>query len=104
LARSALHVGIRGSAGNRWIALEQGVLSSVWADDDNTIPVGGWHVTDLRAGTSLTLGHTQLSPFVGVNNVWNARYVGSVTINGAGGRVLEPAPGRNVYVGLSAER
>jgi iron complex outermembrane receptor protein len=104
LPRSALHLGIRGSAGNTWIALDQSVMSSVWADDDNTIPVGGWHVTDLRAGTSLTLGHTQLSPFVGVNNVWNARYVGSVTINGAGGRVLEPAPGRNVYVGLSAER
>ncbi|HET7604267.1 MAG TPA: TonB-dependent receptor [Gemmatimonadales bacterium] len=100
LPRSALHMGIRGTLGYAWVALDQSVASSVWGDDDNTIPVDGWQVTDFRAGASLTLGATQLSPFVGVNNLWNARYVGSVTINGAGGRVLEPSPGRNVYVGL----
>lgn len=104
LPRSALHLGIRGSLGNAWIALDQSVMSSVWADDDNTIPVEGWQVTDLRAGGSLTVGTTQLSPFIGINNLWNARYVGSVTINGSGGRVLEPSAGRNVYVGLGAVR
>jgi iron complex outermembrane receptor protein len=100
LPRSALHLGIRGALGDAWVALDQSVASSVWGDDDNTIPVDGWQVTDFRAGISLSIGATHLSPFIGINNLWNARYVGSVTINGSGGRVLEPAPGRNVYVGL----
>jgi outer membrane receptor protein involved in Fe transport len=34
-----------------------------------------------------------------VNNLWDRRYVGSVTLNGLGGRVFEPAPGRIVYFG-----
>ena len=40
-----------------------------------------------------------LSPFLGVNNLWDRRYVGSVTLNGLGGRVFEPAPRRVVYLG-----
>jgi iron complex outermembrane receptor protein len=97
---SALRLGVRGTLGEAWIALDQSLTGGLWADDANTIRVDGWHTTDLRAGATLTLGATRLSPFIGVNNLWNARYVGSVTINGAGGRVLEPAAGRNVFVGL----
>jgi iron complex outermembrane receptor protein len=100
LPRSALHLGIRGAFGDGWVAVDQRVMGSAWADDANTIAVEGWQATDLRAGASLTVGGTHLSPFIGINNIWDARYVGSVTINGSGGRVLEPAPGRNVYVGL----
>lgn len=97
---SVFRVGVRGALGNGWLAIDQGITGALWADDANTIRVDGWQVTDFRAGASLTLGGTQLSPFIGVNNLWNARYVGSVTINGSGGRALEPSPGRNVYVGL----
>ena len=38
--------------------------------------------------------------FAALNNAFDRRYVGSVNINGAAGRVLEPAPGRNALVGL----
>jgi outer membrane receptor protein involved in Fe transport len=34
-----------------------------------------------------------------VNNLWDRRYVGSVTLNGAFARVLEPAPRRVIYLG-----
>ena len=40
------------------------------------------------------LGRMQLAPLLGVNNLWDRRYIGSVTLNGAGGRVFEPAPRR----------
>jgi hypothetical protein len=40
------------------------------------------------------------APFVAVQNAFGQRYVGSVTVNGANGRVLEPAPGRTAYAGL----
>jgi iron complex outermembrane receptor protein len=40
-------------------------------------------------------------PFAGVQNALDRAYVGSVVINAAGGRYYEPAPGRNVYLGLA---
>jgi iron complex outermembrane receptor protein len=77
--------------------------SSVASDDANT-PEGivdswGAGVTNLRVGWQGDLGVVQLSPFVGLNNLWDRRYIGSVTLNGVFGRVLEPAPRRVLYVG-----
>jgi iron complex outermembrane receptor protein len=75
--------------------------SSLAADDPNTLIVDSWGagVTNLRLGWDGEVGSLQLGPFVGVNNLWNRRYVGSVTLNGAGGRVFEPAPRRIIYFG-----
>jgi iron complex outermembrane receptor protein len=42
-----------------------------------------------------------LAPFIGINNLFNHQYVSSVVINAARGRFYEPAPGRNVYLGIS---
>jgi hypothetical protein len=35
-----------------------------------------------------------------MNNLWDRQYVGSVTLNGLFGRVLEPAPRRVIYFGM----
>jgi iron complex outermembrane receptor protein len=77
------------------------LTSSVAADDANTIIVDAWGegVTNLRLGWQGTAGSLQLGPFLGVNNLWDRRYIGSVTLNGLGGRVIEPAPRRVVYFG-----
>ncbi|MGH7579289.1 MAG: TonB-dependent receptor family protein [Gemmatimonadales bacterium] len=79
------------------------LTSSVASDDANT-PEGivdswGAGVTNLRVGWDGDVGSLRLSPFVGVNNLWDRRYIGSVTLNGLFGRVLEPAPRRVVYFG-----
>lgn len=83
------------------VEVEQTVSSSLFADDRNTIRVRGWGagVTNARVVWRGALAGLDLAPFVGLNNVGNRLYVGSVTINGVNGRVLEPAPGRNVYLG-----
>ena len=99
---SYLRLGLRREGRRVWIALDQTVTSRLFADDANAIGVNGWTTTDLRAGADCTAGSTRFAPFVGINNLWNARYVGSVTINGAFGRVLEPAAGRNAYAGIEA--
>ncbi len=77
--------------------------SSVASDDANT-PQGvvdswGAGVTNLRVGWQGDVGAVQLSPFVGLNNLWDRRYIGSVTLNGVFGRVFEPAPRRVLYLG-----
>jgi iron complex outermembrane receptor protein len=77
--------------------------SSLFSDDANTPAqgVGSWGagVTNLRLGWGGGVGVLQLAPFLGFNNLWDREYVGSVTLNGLGGRVLEPAPRRVVYFG-----
>ncbi len=77
------------------------ISTSVAADDANTLIVPAWGagVTNLRLGWSGTTGTLRLAPFVGLNNLWDRRYIGSVTLNGALGRVIEPAPRRVIYLG-----
>ena len=89
------------------------MASSIFADDHNTLYVNGWGkagpnvvdgvglgVTNLRVTWEGRAGAWALSPFAAVNNLWDRQYVGSLTINGALGRVFEPAPGRNAYLGM----
>ena len=78
------------------------ISTSLVADDANTIYVDAWGagVTNGRLGWQGEVGTLQLSPFLGVNNLWDRRYVGSVTLNGIGGRDFEPAPRRVVYLGM----
>ena len=47
-----------------------------------------------------TVAVVELQPFASVNNLLNQAYIGSVTINGAAGRTIEPAPLRNYYFGM----
>jgi len=77
------------------------ISSSIAADDANTTYVDAWGagITNLRLGWDGQSGQVEFAPFLGVNNLWDRRYVGSVTLNGVGGRVFEPAPRRIVYIG-----
>jgi iron complex outermembrane receptor protein len=82
------------------------VSSAVWADDANTTRVEGWGpgITAARATWQVRLGGTALEPFAGVQNLFDRRYVSSVVVNGFGGRVREPAPGRSWYAGVEVGR
>jgi iron complex outermembrane receptor protein len=86
---------------NFYVDADHTISTSVLADDVNTIWVPAWGagVTNLRAGWAGQAGQMELAPFIGVNNLWDRRYIGSVTLNGVGGRVYEPAPQRVVYFG-----
>ncbi len=84
------------------VEIDQTTASQVFGDDRNTLRVDGWGagVTSVRVSGTLMTGALRLQPFGALNNAFDRRYVGSVNINGVGGRVLEPAPGRNALVGL----
>ena len=101
--RHFLRTGIRVRPGaGLAIDVDHTMSSSLYADDLNTLEVDGWGagVTNLRASVERSVGELVVAPFAGVNNLFNRAYIGSVTINGFGGRVLEPSPRRNVYVGV----
>ena len=85
---------------------DQQIVSRFFADDRNTIPVEGWKagVTSVRLRSRWPIrtpgGRSTIMPFLAVNNLFDRRYVAAATVNGFGGRVFEPAPGRWVYVGI----
>lgn len=88
---------------NRWtLDADETWSSSMYADDQNTQVVPGWGKGEMnvRATWTAYTGDLRLQPFASVNNLLNQAYIGSVTINGAGGRTLEPAPLRNYYFGM----
>lgn len=91
-----------GSFGTLRIELEQSTASDVFGDDRNTLRVEGWGlgVTALRVSATAERGALRFEPFAAGNNIFDRRYVGSVNLNGFGGRILEPAPGRTIYLGM----
>jgi iron complex outermembrane receptor protein len=78
-------------------------MDAIPVNDRNTASSDGYGLVDLRGGfADLALGRLVLSPFVGVNNLFDETYVASVVVNAFGGRFFEPGPTRTLYVGLSA--
>jgi iron complex outermembrane receptor protein len=100
--RNAVRVGARAQFGATTIDVDHSVQSALFGDDRNTIRVDGWGAgqLNLRAAWNGAWGAWRAEPFVSVQNALDAAYIGSVTLNGFGGRVLEPAARRNWYVGL----
>jgi iron complex outermembrane receptor protein len=101
--RHALRATLAISRGPVMVEAEQQTESGVFGDDRNTLAVAGWGagVTGLRASAAFVRRGFTLEPFIQAANLFGRRYVGSVNLNGAGGRVLEPAPGRAVYLGAT---
>jgi iron complex outermembrane receptor protein len=88
--------------GGFWLDLDHTLSSEQYADDANTLRVDGWGagVSNVRIGWDGTIGGMHATPFAAANNLWDKEYVGSVTVNGFGGRVFEPSPRRNYYFGV----
>jgi iron complex outermembrane receptor protein len=84
-----------------WAELQQSYSSGYFVSDTLNTRTAPWWATNVRVGWEGRAGGMRLAPFVGVNNAFNHLYVSSVVINAARDRFFEPAPGRNIYVGLS---
>lgn len=75
--------------------------SSLYADNANDTRVSGYSVSNFRAGYRHSIGNLEISPFVGLNNVFDKEHFNNIRINAFGGRFYEPAPDRNFYAGLT---
>ena len=71
-----------------------------YADNANQVEAGDYLVSNLRAGYRRAGEHWEISPFAGVNNLFDEEYFGNVRLNASFGRYYEPAPQRNVYAGV----
>ena len=76
-------------------------------NDANAAAAPSFAVFNARVGGTAAFGKPWLSPVVGVQNLFDRHYVGSVAVNAAGATIAatkfyEPAPGRTWFIGLSA--
>ncbi len=84
------------------ISFEMRAQSKLQVDDRNTDAAPGYAVLNLALAHTLSLGPAKLRAFLRIDNLLDARYIGSVIVNEANGRFLEPAPGRSWLIGLDA--
>lgn len=83
-----------------WIASDHTYSSSYFVDDANTVENASYFVTNIRGGWEGSVSRLTVSPFFGVLNLFDERYVSSVVVNATFGRYFEPAPPLNAYVGV----
>ena len=72
-------------------------------NDRNTDAAPAWTIANLRASVVREARGWTLRAFVRLNNVTDRDYVGSVIVGDTNGRYFEPAPGRNLFAGASAQ-
>lgn len=81
-------------------ALEAFLVDDYFVDDGNTAHSRSYELVNLRMGMDYRMGRWTLSPFVGLNNLLDESYDGTVRLNAVGDRYFEPAPEFNVFGGF----
>lgn len=77
------------------------VVDELFTNNVNTGTAEAYEVVNLRAGFEYRWGQTLVTPYVGINNLFDESYIGNVRLNAFGDRTYEPAPDFNAYGGVS---
>lgn len=72
-------------------------------NDQNSAAAPGWTVWNLRAGFTQRGKGWRFSEFIRLENAFDRDYIGSVIVADGNGRFFEPAPGRNLIAGVTAQ-
>jgi len=72
-----------------------------FADNENQVAISAYQVANLRLGYTGHKGDVEFTPFIGINNLFGQEYFGNVRLNASFGRYYEPAPGRNIFAGIT---
>ncbi|HEY8520808.1 MAG TPA: TonB-dependent receptor [Gammaproteobacteria bacterium] len=76
-------------------------IDEQFGDNANTVRVDDYTLASVRFGYDFDIGNLRVSPFIGVNNLFDETYTANVRLNAFGGRFYEPGPGRNGYAGVT---
>ncbi len=80
---------------------ETTIADKMAVNDANSESSPGYAIFNARIVTSGSLGLSGAELTVGAQNLFNARYVSSVSVNAAGGKFYEPGSQRSVYIGVT---
>ena len=105
IPRDLLHVELNwfGDAGY-YASWDLTYTGALYADNANDTEVGSSNVSNLRIGHNGFYGEWEVSPFLGINNLFDESYNNNIRINAFGGRYFEPAPERNAYIGVTVRK
>jgi len=73
----------------------------MFVDDANSESAPGYAIVNARIVSSALWQGSGAEVTVGAQNLFNTRYVSSVSVNASGGKFYEPGSQRSVYVGLT---
>jgi len=76
-------------------------LSGMYANDLNTVKAPGFFYGNTMGGINFTIGKINTILYAGVNNIFDKRYVGYISINDYYGRYFETGEPRTFYSGLN---
>ncbi|MFI4884795.1 MAG: TonB-dependent receptor family protein [Steroidobacterales bacterium] len=77
-------------------------ISAIAVNDANTEFAAAYPVLNVSGGYAAELRSTRLSLFLRLNNILDRHYAGSIIADDGNGRYFEPAPGFNVFAGVTA--
>ena len=75
--------------------------TKMYVDDKNSQSTSPYFTSNPMTGINFTFKKYNLLAFIGVNNIFNRRYVGFVNINDYYGKYYETGEPRNIYCGLN---
>jgi iron complex outermembrane recepter protein len=90
----------RGAPQGLQAGLEFTQAGRLFANDTNTVAADGYNTANAKVSHGWAVGSGSLTAYARVDNLTDARYVGSVIVNQAASQFFEPAPGRNWTLGL----
>lgn len=73
-------------------------------DDANSAQAPGHTSIGAAVAANVFVGAVRVAPMVALQNISNAHYASSVSVNATGGKFYEPAPGRTLLLRLSLAR
>jgi iron complex outermembrane receptor protein len=94
-ATAALHSSIA------TLVTEGTLADRMFVDDANSQSSPGYAIFNARIVSSALLSGSGAELTFGAQNLFNTRYISSVSVNAAGGKFYEPGSQRSIYVGLS---
>jgi iron complex outermembrane receptor protein len=74
-----------------------------FANNANTVKVDAHTIANFRLGLEREIGSTTVSPFLGINNIFDKNYYSNIRLNAFGSRYFETAPARNIYAGFTVD-
>ncbi len=83
-----------------YLGLDTSYTSRIYLNNSNTADVGGYGLTDIRAGRRFGDPDAGWELFVGINNVFDRAYDANLRPNAFGSRYFEPGPARHWYAGF----
>ena len=99
--RNSAHAALHWGAAQGWHAkLDGHYVSAVPANNFGDARADAYAVFGASAGRGFRVGESDGRAYVGIGNLLDRRYVGSVIVNDGNRRYFEPAPGRNAVAGI----